>query len=200
MALLPNIPTSFVPRTATVERRRVSTDLGGVFAIIAYAVLGIVFILAAGVFLYGRYLEGNKLAKDAALDKASSSIDQGTIKGFVQLRDRLNTSKTLLANHVALSGFFTALETILPATVRFTSLHIAVDAGGTTKVEGTGVSKSFNALSVASGAFAADGRIKDVIFSKMSINKDSTVSFGFSATLDPKLTAFGGDSASQLPL
>lgn len=190
MALLPTIPTSFVPRSATVEHRRTGTDLGGVFGVIAYAILGIVFLLAVGVFFYGRILDGNRTAKDNALAKAEASIDQGTIKGFVQLRDRLNSSQKLLASHVALSGFFTALETILPSTVRFSSLHIIIDASGVAKVEGTGVSKSFNALSVASGAFATDGRIKDAIFSKMTINKDSTISFGFSATLDPKLIAF----------
>lgn len=204
MALLPTIPTSFVPRSTSVERRRISTDLGGLFSYLSYAILGIVFILSIGVFFYGRILAVNKSAKDELLAKAESSIDAATIRSFVQLRDRLNSSQTLLANHVALSGFFTALETLLPSTVRFSTLHITVDASGATKVEGTGVSKSFNALSVASGAFATDGRIKDVIFSKMSINKDSTISFGFSATLDPKLVTFLPEGAepgpSQSPL
>lgn len=204
MALLPTIPTSFVPRSASVERRRITSDLGGAFAYLSYAILGVVFILAIGVFFYGRILAVNKTAKDELLAKAESSIDAPTIRSFVQLRDRLNSSQTLLANHVALSGFFTALETILPSTVRFSTLHIIVDASGVAKVEGTGVSKSFNALSVASGAFATDGRIKDVIFSKMNINKDSTISFGFSAKLDPKLVSFSPEGIepgpSQSPL
>lgn len=194
MALLPTIPTSFVPHTASVERRSVRTDLGSAFGYLAYGVLGIVFLIAIGVFFYGRILDANKATKDAALAKAEAAIDPATIGSFVQLRDRLNSGQTLLNNHVAASGFFSVLQSILPATVRFTSLHIAIDTGGATKVEGSGVSKSFNALSVASGKFASDGRIKDVIFSKMSINKDSSVSFGFSATLDPKLILFSPTS------
>ena len=57
-------------------------------------------------------------------------------------------------------------------------------------MEGTGVAKSFNALAAASAAFAADGRIKDAIFSNININRDSSVSFALAATLDPKIIAF----------
>lgn len=195
MALLPTIPTSFVPHTSLTERRHISADLGGVFGYIAYAILGVVFLLAVGVFFYGRILSTSLASKDDALKKAEASIDPTTIKEFIQLRDRLKSSQSLLNSHIVLSAFFSALESLLPSTVRFTTLHLAVDTAGVTKVEGTGVSKSFNALSVASGAFAVDGRIKDVIFSKMAINKDSTISFGFSATLDPKLTSFGTSEA-----
>lgn len=190
MALLPTIPTSFVPHAASAERRAVGTDVGSAFSIVAYSLLGIVFLVALGVFFYGRILASNKSAKDAALARAEAAIDPVTVEGFVQLRDRLNSSQTLLANHIAFSGFLSALETLLPSTVRFTSLHVALDASGTTKVDGSGIAKSFNALSAASSAFAADGRIKDVIFSKITVNRDSSVSFGFAAVLDPKLTVY----------
>jgi len=195
MALLPTIPTSFVPHASLTERRHINTDLGGVFGYIAYAILGVVFFLTIGVFFYGRILSASLASKDAALKTAETSIDLATIKEFVQLRDRLNSSQVLLNNHIVLSAFFLVLESLLPSTVRFATLHLAVDTAGVTKVEGTGISKSFNALSVASGAFAVDGRIKDVIFSKMVINKDSTISFGFSATLDSKLTSFSLNEA-----
>lgn len=158
--------------------------------LLAYLVLGLVFLAAIGVFFYGRILSGTILSREAALAKAQAAIDPATVLGFVQLRDRLNSGQSLLANHIAPSGFFTALQSILPATVRFTALHLTIDSTGAARVDGTGVSKTFNALSAASSAFANDGRIKNVIFSKMTINKDSSISFGFSATLDPKLIAF----------
>jgi len=112
----------------------------------------------------------------------------------VKLRDRLNIGQTHLHHHLAPSEFFRALEAVLPSTVRFSELHLTVDTTGNAKVDGSGVAKSFNALSAASAAFATDSRIKDVIFSKMTINRaDGSVSFGFSATLDPKLIAFTPD-------
>ena len=166
-------------------------DFGGALGVLAYLILAISFALAIGVFLYGRILSGTLGSKDAELAKAEAAIDPATVQSFVHLRDRLNSSQTLLAGHTAPSRFFSALESIIPATVRFSSLHLMVDAAGVAKVDGAGISKSFNALSVASTAFATDGRIKDVIFSKMNINtKDNSVSFGFSATLDPKLITY----------
>ncbi|MFA6408073.1 MAG: hypothetical protein WCW36_01175 [Candidatus Paceibacterota bacterium] len=200
MALLPTIPTSFVPHATLSDNRHVRTDFGNAFGFSAYIILGISFVLALGVFFYGRILAVDLAAKDAALVKAEAAIDQDTVKGFVQLRDRLNASQALLESHIALSGFFSVLETTLPATVRFSTLHISIDDAGTATVEGAGVSKSFNALSVASAAFAADGRIKDVIFSNMSINKNSSVSFDFSATLDPKLLVFSPSAKAEAPI
>ena len=131
-----------------------------------------------------------KAAADAALAKAEAAIDPATVEGFVRLRNRLNSGQALLDNHVTFSGFFSSLETLLPATVRFTTLHISVGAAGKAQLDGTGVARSFNALAAASTAFATDGRIKGAIFSNISINKDGSVSFVLSASLDQRIIAF----------
>src|SRR5512133_329160 len=177
MALPPTIPTSFVPH-ASGAPQKFRSDFTNAFGIFSYAVLGLLFVGALGVFLYGRVLASDLTAKDAALKTATDAIDQPTVEGFVRLRNRLNQSQTLLNKHAAFSNFFTALKNTLPANVRFTALHITLDSSGVAKIDGAGVAKSFNALAAVSTAFAADGRIKDAIFSKISINKDSSVSFG----------------------
>lgn len=188
---LPTIPTSFVPHTPIANRPGAARfDVVGAFGFFSYAAMVVALIMALGVFVYGRILASSLTAKDTELAKQEAAIDQSTIQSFVRLRDRLNSGQTLLDNHIALSGFFRAIESLLPSTVRLTNVHIMIDPTGAAKVSGSGVSKSFNALSAASGAFATDGRIKDVIFSKMTVNRDNSVSFGFSAMLDQKLIAF----------
>lgn len=191
MALPPTIPTAFVPHDSSLsERRLLRTDLGGLFDILSYVILLIVFVLALGVFVYGRVLTERQAVKDKALIVAEENIDSETIKEFVQLRDRLDSSKKLLKNHVVFSAFFTALGGILPVNVRFSSLSISVDETNTAKIQGVGVAKSFNTLAFASTAFATDKRIKDVIFSDIAINKDNSVSFSMQALLDPKLITY----------
>lgn len=190
MDIPPTIPTSFVPQSASANARRFRTDFTGAFGFFAYGVLGIVFVLAIGVFFYGRILATTQASKDAALTKAEAAIDPATVAGFVQLRNRLTSGATLLDNHVAFSGFFKVLETLLPTNVRLTSLHLVFDTPAKVKFDGSGTAKSFNALAAASNAFAADGRIKEAIFSNIVINKDSSVSFTLSAALDSKLVAF----------
>lgn len=200
MALPPTIPTSFVPHTTPVAARRFRSDLTGAFGFFAYGVLVLVFVLALGVFSYGRILASNKANKDAALAQAQAAIDTAAVESFVRLRNRLSSSNSLLAAHPAFSVFFSALEKILPGSVRFTTLHLSQNTTGVLKAEIVGIAKSFNALAAASNAFAADGRIKDAIFSNISVNRDNSVSFALSATLDPKIVAFTPTTAPSAPL
>lgn len=199
MALPSNIPTSFMPSSNTAPRR-FRSDLTGAFGLISYFALAVVFALALGVFFYGRVLAGSQASKDAELATAESRIDPVTVDTFVRLRDRLNSGQTLLNNHVAFSGFFALLETLVPTSVRFGSLHLAIADTGGVKLEGSGTAKNFNALAAASTAFAHDGHIKDAIFSNIVVSpKDSSVSFALSATLDPKLVAFSPKASAIVP-
>jgi hypothetical protein len=189
MALSPNIPTSFVPRPAGQQQFR--TDIVGAFGFLAYSILGVAFLLAIAVFIYGRILVTQKLAKDNSLKTAVASIDSNTAENFIRLHERLTFGQSLLGGHTAFSGLFKLLEKVLPTTVRFMTLHVSLDAAGVAKIEGSGVAKTFNALAIASKQFAADGRIKDAIFSGIKINnKDNSVSFLLAATLDQSVTTF----------
>lgn len=188
MALSPTIPTSFVPRPPETQRFR--TDLTGAFGFFAYGVFGIIFLLAIGVFVYGRILAAEQASKDSQLNAAVTSIDSQTAESFLRLNDRLSLGDSLLNQHVAFSGFFSLLGKIMPSTVRFTSLHLTLDSTGVAQVEGSGIAKSFNALAAASSAFATDGSIKDAIFSSIKINTDNSVTFLIAASLDPKVIAF----------
>lgn len=163
---------------------------GSMYGLSAYIILGIVFVLALGTFAYDRVLAGVGASRAEALASAEKAIDLATIEGFVELRNRLNSGTVLLSSHIAFSRFFALLETVLPTSVRLTSLRLSFDATKQVKLDGTGVAKSFNALAAVSTAFANDGRIKEAIFSNLVVTKDSTVSFVLSATLDPKVVAF----------
>jgi hypothetical protein len=187
MAIPPTLPTSFVPPPASAI---VSAYRSNIFGLLSYLILGIAFVFAVLVFLYGRLLSSEYSSKETALRKAEAAVDPATVGSFVRLRDRLASGESILNNHIAFSGFFTSLEKVLPETVRFSSLHLSLDSNGETKVEGSGSAKNFNSLAAASSAFAADGNIKDAIFSNINVNNEGSVSFVLSATIDPKVTTF----------
>lgn len=190
MDVPPSIPTSFVPRSASIAAHRFRSDLTGTFALVSYSVLGAVVLLALGTFFYGRILDGAQEARNAALAKAEKAIDVATVESFVELRDRLTLGARLLDGHIALSGFFKLIEKIMPTSIRFSSLHLVLDEARRVRLEGSGTARSFNALAAVSTALAADGRIKDAIFSDIAVNRSGTVSFALSAVLDPKVVAF----------
>jgi len=193
--LPPTIPTSFVPHSASAGARGSAISSVGIFSFFSYLVLAFAFILAIGIFFYGRILAANESSKSAELAKEEAKIDPATVEGFVRLRDRLASGGKLLAEHIAFSGFFSSLGELMPSTARFSSLHLSIDDVGAVKLEGAGVAKSFNALAAVSTAFAKDGRIKDAIFSNIEVsNKDGSVSFALAATLDPKTVSFSPET------
>ena len=191
MDIPPTIPTSFVPRLTSATVHRFSADSVSAFSIFAYGVLGVVLLLSAGLFVYDRVLASALVERKAALEKSQKTIDLATVRSFVQLRDRLNSGTTLLANHVAFSNLFSIFDALLPSTVRLSSMHLSFDAAKKVKLDGSGTAKSFNALAAAATAFATDARFKEAIFSNMTVDKEKhTISFVLSATLDPKAVSF----------
>lgn len=190
MALPPTIPTSFVPRPPAAATQRFRFDFIGAFSFLCYLVFIGMLAAAAGVFLYDNMLTNKKAEKDAELTRAEAEIDMATAQSFIRLSDRLSSSKNLLNNHLAFSNFFRTLEEVLPTNVRFTNLHIAPGDRGVITFDGSGVAKNFNALAAASQNFARDGHIKDAIFSRISVNKDNTVTFSIAAGVDPALVTF----------
>ena len=200
MALPPTIPTSFVPHPASSASRRFHMDFVGAFSFVCYVILIGVIVLSISVFLYSRILTSALEKKEADLAKARAAIDATTAQSFVRLHDRLASGKSLLGNHTALSGFFSVIEEILPSTVRFNTMHLSFGEMGAATVDGTGIAKNFNALAAASASLAADGEIKDAIFSHISINKDGSVTFSLSALLEQKLVTFSAPAPVAAPV
>lgn len=188
MALPPTIPTSFVPRSGAAPRRGgIRIDFAGAFGLLSFALLFIAIVLAVGVFLYGQLLNRNLATKQAELAKEQAKIDSSLAESFVKLDNRLTAATTLLDNHTKLSQYFDAISVLLPVNVRFTSMQVTVVDSKKVTVEASGVAKNFNALAYASSVISKSGKIKDAIFSRMTVNKDNSVSFGLSATIDPEL-------------
>ncbi|MFA7302269.1 MAG: hypothetical protein WC030_00780 [Candidatus Paceibacterota bacterium] len=198
MALPPNIPTSFTPHAVPAAARGFRLDFLGAFAFLAYLVLLVVITLAVGVFAYGQMLASTQASKEEELLKEEQSIDTATAENFVRLNNRLSSGKTLLANHVLFSNFFTLLESLLPATVRFSSLNIAATDSKKVTLEGTGVAKNFNALAVASESLAREGNIKNAIFSRLTVNKDNSVAFSLSADISRELISYAWRGAAPV--
>jgi len=190
--LPPSIPTSFVPHPLGGAPRRAGSDLTGVFGAVIYVILGIVIALAVGVFFYGRILASTEEEKRAKLAEIEGSVDSVTIENFVRLHDRLASGQGLLSKHGAFSNFFAVLERIIPSTVRFSTLHVLLnEKGGGARLEASGVARNFNALAAVSSALAADGRIRDAIFSGISVSQNNgSVTFSLTATIDQKLIEF----------
>ncbi len=187
------IPSSFVPHPGSSGggTSKGPFSLASVLQVFAYLVFVFSLVGAAGVYLYSASLTSQLASDDTALQQKISSLDQTTIESLLRLQSRLVSAKTLLNNHVAFSGIFDLLESITPVNVRFSSVNISYDGVGQTTLTASGVAKDFNTLAYASNYLGQDPQLKNAIFSGIAINnKDGTVSFSLSATLNPKLIVY----------
>lgn len=157
------------------------------FLVVSVVILAITLMLGGGVFIYNRILAGQVAAKEAALQAAEQSVSESTVDSFIRLRDRLTQSNKILGDHILLSQFFDALETLTLASVRFTSLTITVNQDHTATLKLAGLAKNFNALAAQSASFATQPLIKRAIFSNINADTNGVVAFTVSATLDPRM-------------
>ncbi len=187
MAVPPTIPTSFVPKQPVNTQPRKQRSGTNAFMLVAVAVAGLSIIAAAGVFGYEYFLKGVRAAKVAELDRAQQAVNIDTVESYIRLKDRLNTTKTILDRHVESSEFFDVLEQLTLQNVRFNTLSITVAEDRTAEIEMGGTARSFNALAAQSQKFAAEKRIKRAIFSGIDVNENDTVNFKLTASIDSRL-------------
>ncbi len=167
---------------------------------ISCLISGGALLACLGVFLYGQYLQSVEKAKQAQLTTAENTITESTVDQFLRLRDRLVQSETILNNHVELSQFLTELEGITLQNVDFNSLTIQVAPDRTATLNMAGKAQDFNALAVESQEFASTTNIQSAIFSGISLNKDNTVNFTISASLNPSIIVEASAPTTQSTL
>ncbi len=191
MASSPTISASLVPHQQTGGPKS-NIDVIGLLSYFFYVILGIVFVMAIGVFLYSRILISLKNSKEAALAKESQALatQQVQAAGFSRLKERIDSASTLIGSHVALSGFFPILEEILPANVRFTSLQLSLNDRTTPLLMADGVAKNYNALALASAAFSKNDHFKNTLLKITKTSPDGSVDFSVTSTLDQNVVTF----------
>lgn len=164
--------------------------------LIALIILGISIVGAGVVFGYKQYLTSQRDTKAQAVQKAQESLSSATVEEFIRTRNRFSAAGTLLENHTAVSRFFSLLEGMTLANVRFNSLTFELDEERAGHITMDGVARTFNALAAQSSAFAGEKQVKRAIFSNIALNTSGIVTFALSADLDPRLISF---SQKELP-
>ena len=186
MAISPSIPTSFVPKQALPgEPRGFKKQGNNVLMIVSFMLLLLTVGGATGEFFYANYLTKKaEVAAQEILD-AQKGVNQDTVNQFITLRNRLDAATSVANNHIALSQFLNLLETATVQNVHFTGIDIKVNDDRTATITVNGQAANFNALEAQASVFAKQQYIKNSIFSDFQLNKDNTVSFSATATLDP---------------
>lgn len=164
----------------------------------------IIFLVSLGLSAYV-FLEKNYLIQQIAsqqntiaTNKSGLISDSNTVESIIDLNNRINIGKQLLDSHVAVSPIFAFLQQVTLQNVRFNSFTFSSaskDSNGNTVVGITLSGVAHDWESVASQADEFDmPDWKNIIsgpkISNFGLNADGSVSFTFSANINPQFLSY----------
>ena len=184
--------TSFIPKKPITENH-----VGG-SGVSLFLLLSIILFIAAlasagGVWLWQKSLISQIEKDKAALVAVKATYEEDTINPLIRLNDRIEESKKLLAKHVAVSPIFILLQENVLRSVRLKTMHFSYAGDGKVKIDLSGSASNYDALSRQSDAFGSEALRKFIsqpVISDFSPNPDGSVSFNFTASVDPGLVSY----------
>jgi len=197
----PKIQTSFIPKKPTTFDTRPRSSIG-LFLLVSI----IIFLIALGVTVFV-YLEKQMLitnigSEKEIIKKNIESFEPTTIENIVELNSRINTTNQLLKNHVVISPIFNFLEGRTLKDVRFKNFNFSqssanASGGSGVQISMSGQSKDWESLASQADEFGkADWKkiIQEPKVSSFSLNSDGSVSFLFTAFINPEFLVYENNS------
>lgn len=184
--------TSFIPKKPIVSEQ----EGGG--SISLFLLIGIIIFIVSLASAGGVWFYKDKLIKDIDENKinlvnARNSFEEDTINDLVRLDERIKQAEIIMGNHIAVSPVFTMLEKNVLQRVRLKTMKLSYTADKTIKLDLTGTTKDYGVLSKQLDAFGSDNLksfIKQPVVSDFSPTQDGSISFSFTATVDPSLVTY----------
>jgi hypothetical protein len=184
--------TSFIPKKPITDTH---IEGGGVslFLLISIILFIVSISLAVGVFLWQKSLVAQIEKDKADLVAAKESYEEDTLVPLIRLNDRIEQSKVLLSKHLAITPVFALLEAKVLKNVRLKNMKFSYAGDGKIKIDLSGQAASYEALLKQSDSFGDESLRKYIsmpVVSDFSPVADGSVSFNFTATVDPKLVSY----------
>jgi len=183
--------TSFIPKKPIVASESLVRKSVDFFAIVATVLFLGSLVLAGTVYAWKFTLEKQVATSEASLVKAREQFDQAFIGYVNRLNSRIETSKSLLHNHVGASTIFGFLASHTLKTISYSGFTYSYEADGTVKVVLTGLAKGYSTIALQSEEFGKQNQyIKSPIFSNLNPDQTGAVTFTLTALLDPNLISY----------
>ena len=184
--------TSFIPKKPVIE----STSSGSgvsLFLLLSIIVFIVAVAMAGGVWVWQKSLISQVQKDKTDLAAVKDSYEEGTIIPLIRLNDRIEQTKNLLANHIAVHPVFVLLEENTIQNVQLKTFKFSSAGSNKINLELSGVARNYDALSKQSDAFGAQhlrDYISEPVISDFSLNQDGTVAFSFKALVNPELISY----------
>ena len=198
----PKFQTSFIPKKPT-------TVGGGAHPLSHHRGTSLFMALEVLLFIASLALTGGAYAWKAILISSQDSFkkdlaareQQFNLDLISQLKEaniKVDTAKQLLANHLAMSEIFGLIGKLTIQDVRFMTLDVEAPptVGGDVSVKLSGLGTSFSAVAFQSDVlnqleqYGLRKIVINPILSDPQLAENGTVSFGFTASIDPTAISY----------
>jgi hypothetical protein len=185
--------TSFIPKKPILPEEAEGSGIS-LFLLISIIIFIVTTALAGGVWLWKNSLISQIQKDKEALVAAKETYEEDTINPLIRLNDRIEESQNLLAKHLAVSPVFAMLEQTVLKNVRLKTMKFSSADNNKIRIDLTGTAVNYDALSKQSDAFGSESLRKFIsspVISDFSPTTDGSVSFNFTALVDPRLVSYG---------
>lgn len=185
---LPANPGSLAPQVPKKHR-----DGASVFMSIAVALFVISLLGLGGVFVWKQILLGSQAKSETSLAERQRDFQLDQINLMRAQATKINLARQVLRNHMASSKIFSVISRLTSESVRFLSMDLSIPAGADAPFQLTliGYGRDFPSVAFQSDVlnqldeYGLRSTIRNAIVSDPSLNRNGTVSFGFTAQIDP---------------
>lgn len=198
----PQFKSSFIPKkpVASVSMRQVRSKPLGILFFIAAMLLTASILLAGAVLGYGEYLRRAVDMKSQALEEARSNLEPAVIEDLRRLDARMQHTKGVLRNHLALSPVFELLEEHTTRSVQYDTFSYLFSPGGDVELSFSGKAASFASLAFQSDVFNRVPMFTSATFSNLSVDELGRVGFSLKLIVDPAAISYANIvSAMNVP-
>ncbi len=195
------VKTSFIPKASLQVERKQTTGGGSPVALInvvAGALLIIAILISAGIFGFEQFTKQSIESKKESLERSRAAFEPATIRELSRLNTRIESSKVLIRQHVAISMLFDDLEQRTLSTIRFSDFDYTIPTAERVEISMSGEATSFNAVALQSEAFSKSSVIKDPIFSDVNIANNGSIEFNFTGVIDLSRITYTGEALQEV--
>ena len=199
----PNTPqTSFIPKQPLIEERASTARSFNLVNFLAIVIFIASLVAAGGLYFYKGILNTSLEAMNDSLTRSKASFEPGLITDLQVLDKRLNSSKEILSNHLAISPIFKSIEQLTLKSVRFTKFSYELSKDTATgvataskifqvKMSGqTSAAGGYRSIALESNKLAENKYFKDIVFSNLALTQTGGVSFDLTFTVDSTFLTF----------
>lgn len=151
-----------------------------------------------GVYIWKQVLLSSQSNYEQSLAEREKSFNIDQISLMKAQAAKILLARQLLTNHMAASKIFAIIAKLTSENVRFLSMDLTVPAGTQNPLQLvlSGYGRSFPSVAFQSDVlnqldkYGLRTVVKNAIVSDPALNHDGTVSFGFTAQIDPSSFAY----------